>query len=82
MAIGTTVPVVEMERIPAGANPFHHDLYHCGSHVGFENELLIMYDSARVREYLIICDYQTGRRFRVNIADLLTEDGSLEAANP
>ena len=58
--------LAELESFPPNSNPYHHDLYHCGEDFGKNYHL--MYGSSR--DYLIVIETKTGRRFKLNLIDL------------
>ena len=59
--------VEEMEPIPAGENPFHHDLYNMGQSMG--TNLMVMFGnhSKDPCGYLILINTETGRRIKIHI---------------
>lgn len=52
-----------MSPIPAGSNPFHHDLFHMGMYIG--DNLCIMYSSHSINDYIIVINTQTGERTKL-----------------
>lgn len=53
----------KMSPIPAGSNPFHHDLFHMGTYIG--DNLCIMYSSHSINDYIIVINMQTGERTKL-----------------
>lgn len=63
------IKVVQLESIPAGANPFHHDNFHMGSHLvrGWVAMHQAHDDPANPRplEYLILINTRTGKGLKI-----------------
>jgi hypothetical protein len=59
--------IEQMGSIPPKANPFSYDLYHMGTRMG--SNLLIMHANhdSEICNYLILCNTDTGERWRVAI---------------
>jgi len=58
----------EMESIPAGENPFHHDAYNMGTRMG--KNIMVMHHShnSETARYIILVNTDTGARVRIRIA--------------
>lgn len=61
------VIVDEMKSIPAGSNPFHHDLFHMGTNVN--DRFMVMFSGSENSNYIILVDSKSGRRIKVSIED-------------
>lgn len=60
------VDIEALEDFPPG-NPFEHDLYHMGSPLGTNALLMFGNHQDQVCNYFIICNPQTGQRFKVTL---------------
>lgn len=69
--VDTGISISDLPRLPPGANPFHHDSYHMGSHLvrgwlamhnGFDNPT-----SPRPLDYIILINTRTGRRLKLTL---------------
>lgn len=67
------VNVKELESIPAGSNPFHHDLFNMGTNIN--NDWMIMHTGSNQRAlpYMILVNMTTGQRIELNL-DQLNQD--------
>jgi hypothetical protein len=59
--------IEQMGSIPPKANPFSYDLYHMGTRLG--TNLMVMHANhpSEICNYLILCNTDTGERWRVAI---------------
>jgi len=57
-----------MDRIPAGDNPYSHDLFHMGKSVGSNITVMFASHDDQVCDYLILIDQRTGERVRVTFS--------------
>ena len=60
-----TATMEEIDSIPAGDNPFRHDLDRCGVGIGYENEYVAMFHPSFMDE-IIIVNRRNGRRYKLN----------------
>lgn len=60
-----TATMTEIDSIPAGDNPFRHDLDRCGVGIGYENEYVAMFHPSFMDE-IIIVNRRNGRRYKIN----------------
>lgn len=64
------VNIKELESIPAGSNPFHHDLFNMGTPIN--DSWIIMHTSSNQRPlpYMILVNSTTGQRIELNLDQL------------
>lgn len=80
---GVLLKVDRMESIPINANPYNHDLFHQGMHIG--SNIVIMYatqksktGSTEICNYFIVCNKDTGERYRIALNEAGEERTSCE----
>lgn len=56
------VSVREIEAIPAGANPFHHDAWRMGADLT-ESYLAMFNSGEKPTKHMVMCNRETGQRF-------------------
>jgi len=58
--------LVPMEPIPAGSNPYHHDLYHMGCDISGNWEAMFDKHVGDIDpSYIIMINKKTGQRFKM-----------------
>lgn len=69
MASKHLVEVVELDNLPPGSNPFHHDAFSMGTPMG--SNLLLMHGNHPSEKcgYLILINPFNGCRLRINLSD-------------
>ena len=62
--------IESLPSIPPGANPFDHDCFHMGQAAGKGLTMMMPNHTSEECEYLIFVDAKTGKRAKINIAQM------------